>query len=71
MFIIGYFFQYIHYAFIVFCFLGILFGIIDIIIDLCGFFRKKDKDLSNSLKPLADKLDKKLKKTGIDTTPAN
>jgi len=59
MFIIGYFFQYVHYAVFVFCFFGIVIGIIDIIIDLFGLCRKIDPSLKNSLKPLSDKLDKK------------
>jgi hypothetical protein len=62
MFIIGYFFQYVHYAVFVFVFFGIIIGIIDIIWDWVGFCRKKDKSFEDTLKPLSQKLEKKLNK---------
>jgi len=59
MFIIGYFFQYVHYAVFVFVFIGIIIGIIDVVIDLCGFCRPKPKIEVSPLKEIEKKLFKK------------
>ena len=62
MFVIGYFFQYVHYAVFVFFALGIIIAIADIIWSWVGFCRKKDKNFEETMKPLSDKLQKKLDK---------